>query len=159
MIYHEKQSNKLINLVSLSHDSSWQENNEYYHRKYVTTLYNSDSEALSCVHSPPALFIQKQNIDYQKKLKNIITYKIDWKYLCIFNSFPNHEVTFDMISWGFLKISQKKEKNQEILRIFSRFSLTNFQIKTLHHMLGHRIKLTSKKYQNYFNMDKSWNYN
>ena len=83
MIYHKKQSNKLIKLVSLSHDSSLQENNKYYHRKYVTTLYNSDSEALSCVHSPPALFIQKQNIDYQKNWKNIITYKIDWKCMYV----------------------------------------------------------------------------
>ena len=49
-----------------------------------------------------------------KKLKNIITYKIDWKYLCIFNSFPNHEVTFDMISWGFKNITEKREKSRDL---------------------------------------------
>ena len=90
-----------------------------------------------------------------KKLKNIITYKIDWKYMYVrFVSESRSYIWYD--SWGFLKISQKKEKNQEILRIFSGFSLTNFQIKTLHHILGHRKKTDIKKYQNYFNVDKSW---
>ena len=149
MIYHKKQSNKLIKLVSLSHDSSLQENNKYYHRKYVTTLYDFLIQRLFRLYTLHPHYSFKNKTLIIKKLKNIITYKIDWKYMYVwFVSESRSYIWYD--SWGFLKISQKKEKNQEILRIFSRFSLTNFQIKTLHHILGHRKKNWHKKISKLF---------
>ena len=54
------------------------------------------------VHSTRNNIIQKTNIDYQKNLKKIITYKMIENMLDLF---PNYEVTLDMIVEA-LKISQ-----------------------------------------------------